>query len=154
MMAKPWGRYGRRKVRGSRTSARWAPGEQLVVVIADQSRPPELRGSPGSVAGSWNIDGWSRDGRELFYRSLGERRKLMAVAVDTRGGRLRLGPPQPMFDDTFLLGAAYTHADYDVAPDGRFIFVEDPPEAPAPHQIVLIPGWGNELREKLRAASR
>jgi hypothetical protein len=85
---------------------------------------------------------WSRDGRELFYRSLGERRKLVAVAVDTRGGRLRLGAPQALFDDTYLLGAPYTHVDYDVAPDGRFIFVEDPPEAPAPHQIVLIPWLG------------
>jgi len=51
--------------------------------------------------------------------------------------------------------SAFTHVDYDVAPDGRFIFIEDPPEAPAPHhQLVLIPDWGTDLREKLREASR
>jgi len=38
---------------------------------------------------------WSRDGREIFYRSTGDRPKIMAVAVETRGG-LHLGLPKPL----------------------------------------------------------
>jgi eukaryotic-like serine/threonine-protein kinase len=97
---------------------------------------------------------WSRDGRELYYRTLGERRKLMAVAADTRGRQPRFGAPRPLFDDTFLLAIPYAPADYDVAPDGRFVFVEDPPESPVPRQLVLIPDFASELRARLRAASR
>lgn len=92
---------------------------------------------------------WSRDGRELFYRSTGDRPKIMAVAVQ---GGLRFGLPKALFDDVFDLDARFRRANYDVAPDGRFVFVEQPPEAPAPRQIVLIPDFARELKQKLRAA--
>ena len=52
------------------------------------------------------------------------------------------------------VGLPYVRASCDVAPDGRFIFVEKSPEAPAPRQLVLIPDCARELKEKLRAASR
>jgi len=94
---------------------------------------------------------WSRDGRELFYRGGGDRPKLMAVAIETRGG-FRAGKPRPLFDDTFAGRVAYNEADYDVAPDGRFLFVEQPKTAPAPTRLILIPGWGSELKAKLGAA--
>jgi len=94
---------------------------------------------------------WSRDGRELFYRSRGERPKIMAVAVRLQGG-LHLAPPKPLFDDVFDPPTPYSHASYDVAADGRFVFAEKPPEAPAPRQIVLIPDFARELKQKLRAA--
>jgi Tol biopolymer transport system component len=96
---------------------------------------------------------WSRDGRELFYRSTGDRPKIMAVAVQTRGG-FHVGRPKPLFDDVFDVSIAYNRANYDVAPDGRFVFVEKPPEAAAPRQIVLIPDFARELLQKLRAAGR
>jgi Tol biopolymer transport system component len=96
---------------------------------------------------------WSRNGREIFYRGTGERPKIVAVAVETRGG-IRLGRPRPLFDDVFGLDLPYVRANYDVAADGRFVFVEKSPEDPAPRQIVLIPDFARELKEKLRAAGR
>jgi Tol biopolymer transport system component len=96
---------------------------------------------------------WSRDGREIFYRSTGDRPKIMAAAVQTRGG-FQVGRPKPLFDDVFDVSIAYNRANYDVAPDGRFVFVEKPPEAPAPRQIVLIPDFARELRQKLRTSTR
>jgi serine/threonine-protein kinase len=96
---------------------------------------------------------WSRNGRELFYRSTGDRPKIMAVAVQPQGG-FRLGPPRPLFDDVYDFRVAYIHGNYDIGPDGRFVFVEKPPEAPAPRQLVLIPDFARELKQKLRAARR
>jgi serine/threonine protein kinase/Tol biopolymer transport system component len=96
---------------------------------------------------------WSRDGREVFYRWRGARPKVMAVPVATRG-RLSVGRPRPLFDDTFSGATNYVPALYDVGPDGSFVFVEDPAESPAPRQLVLIPDFARELKEKLRAAGR
>jgi hypothetical protein len=95
---------------------------------------------------------WSRNGRELFYRSSGERPKLMAVPVETRG-RFRAGAARPLFDDVFSDRVSYGRAAYDVTPDGNsFVFVEVPPAAQAPNRLVLIPDWKRELEGKLRAA--
>jgi hypothetical protein len=96
---------------------------------------------------------WSRNGREIFYRTTGDRPKIMSVAVETRGG-IRLGRPRPLFDDAFRTGTLYNRANYDVAPDGRFIFVEEPPSAPGPRQLVLIPDFARELKDKFRRAGR
>ena len=95
---------------------------------------------------------WSRDGRELFYRTLGERPKLIATPMETRGD-LRVGPGRPLFDDVFAGRMNYFPATYDVSLDGqRFLFIEEPEAAPIPRQIVLIPNWSDELRAKLKIA--
>ncbi len=44
--------------------------------------------------------------------------------------------------------------EYDVAPDGRFLFVEQPKAALAPTRLILIPDWGSELEAKLRAVQK
>jgi hypothetical protein len=52
------------------------------------------------------------------------------------------------------VGLPDNRASYDVAADGRFVFVEKPPETPAPRQIVLIADFARELKQKLRAGGR
>jgi hypothetical protein len=94
---------------------------------------------------------WSRDGRELYYRALGDRRKLMAVPVDVSGGRPKFGVPRALFDDTFFLDTPLKTA-YDVAADGRFIFIDGLPTAAEAHELVLIPDFGGVVRA--RVASR
>jgi serine/threonine-protein kinase len=95
---------------------------------------------------------WSQDGRELYYRGYGSRPKLMAVPVETRG-RFRAGNAQALFDDAYAGHASSNaRAQYDVTPDGRFVFVEAPPVESAPNRLVLIPNWSRELEAKLRAA--
>jgi hypothetical protein len=94
---------------------------------------------------------WSRDGREIFYRSLGEHPKIVGVPVDTRTS-LRLGTPAVLFDDVFYNRDPIAEPAYDVAPDNRsFVFIEKPRDAPSPTRLVLIPDWTAELRTKLRA---
>jgi eukaryotic-like serine/threonine-protein kinase len=94
---------------------------------------------------------WSRDGRELYYRTLGDRRKLMAVPVDVSGGRPKFGVPRALFDDTFFLDTPFKTA-YDVAADGRFVFIDGLPTAGEAHELVLIPDFGGVVRA--RVASR
>jgi hypothetical protein len=65
------------------------------------------------------------------------------------------GAPGQLVHHAVAVLIPYAPADYDVAPDGRFVFIEDPPESPvSQRQIVLIPDFASELREMLRAASR
>ena len=63
---------------------------------------------------------WSRDGRELFYRTLDS---LMAVPFDTETGRA--GTPTRLFEDRFDRDdrVIVASANYDATPDGRFVMV-------------------------------
>jgi serine/threonine protein kinase/Tol biopolymer transport system component len=86
---------------------------------------------------------WSRDGRELFYR---EDDSLMAVAVQHQP--FRASAPRKLFD---LPGALYNldpySADYDVAPDGRFLTVRRGTST----ELRVVLNWVEELR---RAVAR
>ncbi len=66
---------------------------------------------------------WSRDGRELFFRSLGpDEPQLVSAAISTTPG-FRVISRTPLFKVDDYEGAA-PHANYDVMPDGQsFIMV-------------------------------
>ncbi len=85
---------------------------------------------------------WSRDGRELLYR---EGDALMSVPIQPEP--LRVGVPVKLFD---LPGVVYNLdrflADYDVAPDGRFLAVAR--EAVSVDLHVVL-NWSEELRRPL-----
>jgi hypothetical protein len=74
------------------------------------------------------------------------------VAVEA-GATFRAGMPKPLFDDAF---AGWGESrNYDASPDGqRFLMIEQPDEVAAPNQIVVIPDFAAELRQKFRAAGR
>ena len=84
---------------------------------------------------------WARSGRELYFRALDGR--LVAVGV-TPGTTLQITDRQPLFDASRYLTAAYYTA-YDVAGDGRFLFIEPPPDP----GIQVIGGWSGELARRL-----
>ncbi|MFL5517842.1 MAG: hypothetical protein ACJ8DJ_16920, partial [Gemmatimonadales bacterium] len=86
---------------------------------------------------------WSRDGRRLFYRGDG---KFMAASITTVPGFAVAGRTV-LFDDTYLRAAA-PHANYDVSPDGSRLLVLRAVSNSA--QIVLVHGWSQELRSRLR----
>ena len=86
---------------------------------------------------------WARNGRELFYR---EDDWLMAASVRldpfsvTAARRLFELPAQTFnFDPNF--------ADYDVAPDGRFLAIRN--NSSAPREIHVVLNWTEELRRAL-----
>ncbi len=92
---------------------------------------------------------WSRDGREIFYRWGG---KFFAVSIDSSGDRLTAGQPIELFDDKDYLAVSPIRP-YDVAPDGRFLFIKWPDEATQsaavekvfPDRIRVVQNWFAEL---------
>jgi hypothetical protein len=75
---------------------------------------------------------WARDGRELFYL---ETNRVMSVAVDTRAG-FNFKPAALLFEGQFTRSSQ--PPSYDIAPDGRFLFLRAPsPSSPSPITVVL-----------------
>lgn len=57
---------------------------------------------------------WSRDGRELYFISADS--KMMAVKINTAGGKFQASVPQPLFDVRLE-----NNPNFDVSKDGRFL---------------------------------
>jgi hypothetical protein len=68
---------------------------------------------------------WSRNGRELFYRS-GD--AIMAVTMAA-------GAPRVLFRGSYVFGDGV--ANYDVGPDGRFLMVRDASVAPTATALTI-----------------
>ncbi len=90
---------------------------------------------------------WSRDGRELFYRS-GD--SLLAVPVATEGA-FSAGLPARVFSGQFErtdTGAG----GFDVSPDGRRFLIIQPTEPELPvAQISLVLNWFDDVRRRVAA---
>jgi Tol biopolymer transport system component len=85
---------------------------------------------------------WSRNGRELFFKSGGE---LMSVAVPP-GPTFLPGDPRPLFT-VAAFRAARNRPQYDVAPDGRFVMIRQSSRAAS---IVYAEHWFAELLARVR----
>ena len=82
---------------------------------------------------------WSRDGRELYFIS-GDS-KMMAVNINTVGGKFQASVPQPLFD--VRLG---NNPNFDVSKDGRFLIpaVVNEPEN---EQMTVVLNWQAGLKK-------
>ena len=108
---------------------------------------------PEPGGGKWRIskDGgghlrWRRDGRELFYYALDGR--LMGVPI-ANGPTLEIGEAVPLFEAHMLGGPvpqlAY-RAQWDVAPDGRFL-MNVPAEDTTASAINVVVHWTAALKK-------
>ena len=88
---------------------------------------------------------WSRDGRELFFRT---DTHMMAIPVAERGEELVLGRPQPLFEDVYLHHVTTGYPLYDVHPDGRFLMAR-PGGSSAGSRIVVVQNLLPRLEELL-----
>ncbi len=95
--------------------------------------------------GSWPR--WSRDGREIFFVSQGS---LWSAAVRT-STTFEADSPRKLFD---LSDELLTDVDfYDASPDGRhFAMIQKDPFELRPLDIVVVPGWAEEMKARLAAA--
>lgn len=82
---------------------------------------------------------WSRNGRELFYRSGSQ---MLAVRA-TGDSELVFSRPEVLFDQPFGYGSGLTFAAYDVAPDGRFAMIKRDSDT---GRLNIILNWTEELR--------
>jgi hypothetical protein len=86
---------------------------------------------------------WSRDGREIFYWEVGQVGRFMRVSFEP-GSEPKIGKPQALFDAPLAMVD-----DFAVTPDGqRFVMVKREPEEENPLQIVVIPGFLDEMRAR------
>ena len=131
---------------GSRTP-RSSPASPEIYV---QSFPPG-DGKWQVSAGTGVEPRWSRDGRELFFRT---NEGLMVAAVDTKGDTFRADRARPLFTGSFLGGLGgvampgYSFPDYDVGPDGqRFVmFPGNQQQGFDVTSVNVVSGWFTELR--------
>jgi hypothetical protein len=116
-----------------------------------------VRPFPEVNKGKWPVstDGgdsplWSPDGREMFYRS-GD--SFMAVEVETEP-TFRPAKPKVLFKRTyFSVGAAITHAIWDISPDGkRFLMIKEIGSAASGlRRISVVLNWTEELKQRAPA---
>ena len=119
-----------------------APGRWEIYV----ERYPELGNRQLISAGGGDVAVWSRDGRELFFKSL-DGRQMFAVPMQL-GTTLVAGRPQILFEFAMPPSGGGYRA-YDIAPDGRFLIIRSSQAeagiAVAP-EIVVVQNWFEELK--------
>jgi len=124
----------------------WSPDGKWIAYAADESGRWEVYIEPYPATGAKTMistDGghqplWSRDGKELFYRS-GD--KMMAAVVRTEP-ELDVTEITELFDRRFL---QISYRSYDVTSDGTFLMIQEPQE-PAPLGINVVLNWFEELK--------
>jgi dipeptidyl aminopeptidase/acylaminoacyl peptidase len=131
--------------------ARFSPDGRWVAYQADASERFEVYVRPFSGTASQPADGgpsqvssdggispqWSADGRELFY--VAPDGTLIAVPISVECANLTPGAPVPLFRPRIVNGGTAPYAEYDVAPDGRFLINTVVDEAVPP--ITIIQNW-------------
>jgi Tol biopolymer transport system component len=113
-----------------------------------------VRPFPDVNRGLWQVtrDGgtfpvWSRDGRELFYMTLGG--TLVAVPVEASASVWNAGSPRALFRGRYAIREGSLGRQYDVASDGRFLILKRETTAQAPH-FVIVQNWVPELARHAR----
>jgi eukaryotic-like serine/threonine-protein kinase len=87
---------------------------------------------------------WSRNGRELFYRS-GD--KMMAVAIMTQPA-FRASTPKFLFEKPHVPFAPLRN--YDVASDGsRFLMLKDSEQLSSATHVNVVLSWTEELKRRV-----
>jgi WD40-like Beta Propeller Repeat len=128
----------------------FSPNGSFLVYASDETDRYEVyvRPFPGpgpkrqvSTAGGI-LPHWSRDGREVFYWEGGPVARFMKVSFEA-GSEPKIGKPELLFEAPLA-----TVDDYGVTPDGRFVMVKREAEEESPLQIVVIPGFLDEMRAR------
>jgi dipeptidyl aminopeptidase/acylaminoacyl peptidase len=93
---------------------------------------------------------WSRNGRELFFRTADNH---LGVATYTVRGDSFVADKPRMWSEKRLANAFNGGMNYDVAPDGKRIVVFMPVEAPeaqkTQNQVIFLQNFSDELRRKV-----
>jgi dipeptidyl aminopeptidase/acylaminoacyl peptidase len=135
----------------------FSPDGRLLAYESDESGTKQIYVQPfPGPAGKVQIstDGgsearWSRDGRQLFYRTRDN--KMMSVAILTRPA-LPAGPPTKLFEGRYKFSDTGGTPGYGLAPDGRFLFVQAVEREQPATQINLVINWFEVLKIRTRSA--
>ncbi len=126
-------------------SGRFSPDGRAFAYVSDESGgefqvyvtpyPGPGRRFPVSINGGLSPI-WSADGKELYFR---QGSKVMAASI-TLGSEIDVSAPVELFDGPYTVDLS-GHQRYDVAPDGRFLMVENSED----FRVVLVEGFFEEL---------
>jgi hypothetical protein len=125
-------------------SGRFSPDGSLFAYVSDELGEFQVYVTPFPGPGpriAVSVDGglspiWSTEGDELYFR---QGSKVMAASV-TRASDIDVFTPHELFDGPYTLDLS-GHQRYDVAPDGRFLMVENSKD----FRIVVVEGFFEEL---------
>ena len=129
----------------------WSPDGQWVAYVGDESGRWEVYVEPYpgpgpktmiSTTGGYQ-PAWSRDGKELFYRSGRGNRKMIAATFETEP-EFRITHVEELFEGQYQRHIQWRN--YDVARDGRFLIIQEPQE-PTPLGINIVLNWLEELKK-------
>ncbi|MGQ0737037.1 MAG: hypothetical protein ACT4QD_25740, partial [Acidobacteriota bacterium] len=132
--------------RSNQRSPALSPDGRWIAYVSEESGRAEVfvRAFPGlgqrtPISANGGEDPrWSRDGRELYYIERVNRRLMVSqILTDPT---LRVSKSTVAFDDK---EGRYLNVGFDVAPDGRFLLVEEEDEAL--RQLNLIQNWLDEV---------
>jgi len=126
----------------------WSPSGKWVAYSSDESGRWEIYVEPYPNPGpkiTVSTEGgqqpvWSRDGKELFYRN---GNKMMAAVVETEP-HFKVTDNIKLFEGRYL--SLPSVINYDVAPDGRFLMIQETEES-APLGINVVLNWLDELKQ-------
>jgi hypothetical protein len=115
---------------------------------------PEVEGGRWQISTSSGANPlWSRDGRELFYRS---GNAVMAVSVKTDRS-FSPETPRVLFQGTYASPNSAMGTPWDISPDGkRFLMIREESTAEAssagaPRRINIVVNWLEELKQRVPA---
>ncbi|GAG33508.1 unnamed protein product, partial [marine sediment metagenome] len=130
----------------NQVDAVWSPDGRWVAYSTDESRRSEVYVEPYPGPGPRtpiSTDGgghpvWSKDGKELFYLS-GDTVIAATIEIEPEFSVTNL---EVLFEGQYHTTMFHS---YDVAPDGRFLMIQDPRESTAPG-INIVLNWFEELK--------
>jgi serine/threonine-protein kinase len=137
----------------SETTPSFSPDGVWLAYESDETGRREIYARAVSgTGGKWPISSgggdhprWSRDGRQIVYRS-GNRMMAASVAM---GASLTVERPRVLFEGEFEEGGDCT-PNYDIAPDGRFLMIERVRDRGTEAQhLVVVDNWFTELQRTL-----
>ncbi len=125
-------------------SARFSPDGSALAYVSDESGEFQVYVTSFPEPGSRiavSINGglspmWSSDGDELYFR---QGSKVMAARVSV-APEIEASRPELLFDGPYTVDLS-GHQRYDVAPDGRFLMVENSED----FRVVVVEGFFEEL---------
>ncbi|MCC7180099.1 MAG: PD40 domain-containing protein [Acidobacteria bacterium] len=103
------------------------------------SLPDGDRQIPVSNGGGY-LPLWSRDGRELYYRTT----STESITGNVMAATFDADAPEPVRGTRPLFAAPY-QGDGGVAPDGRFLYLQPTPQVSTARVIHVVVNWTDEL---------